>query len=63
MFMEQFTSSQVIERTGITPRQLQWWDERGVVVPARAGRRRVYSTDDLAEALGGLFLRLAVPGR
>ena len=49
MFMEQFTSSQVIERTGITPRQLQWWDERGVVVPARAGRRRVYSTDDLAE--------------
>ena len=47
--MEQFTSSQVIERTGITPRQLQWWDERGVVVPAREGRRRVYSADDLAE--------------
>ena len=47
--MERFTSSQVIERTGITPRQLQWWDERGVVVPAREGRRRIYSADDLAE--------------
>lgn len=34
---------------GITPRQLQWWDERGVVVPAREGHRRLYSMEDLAE--------------
>ena len=35
--------------TGISLRQLQWWDERHIVVPARDGHRRVYSLDDLAE--------------
>ncbi len=44
-----FSSKEVVELTGITPRQLQWWDERGLVVPARTGRRRLYSVDDLAE--------------
>ena len=46
---DRFTSRDVVELTGITPRQLQWWDERGVVVPAREGHRRVYSLEDLAE--------------
>lgn len=46
---KQFTSVEVVELTGITPRQLQWWDERGIVAPARSGRRRVYSPEDLAE--------------
>jgi DNA-binding transcriptional MerR regulator len=31
---------------GITQRQLQWWDERGVVVPQRLGHKRFYSPDD-----------------
>jgi DNA-binding transcriptional MerR regulator len=44
-----FTSSQVVEFTGITLRQLQWWDERGMVVPRRQGHRRLYSLEDLAE--------------
>src|ERR1700691_561212 len=44
-----FTTREVIQFTGITPRQLQWWDERGIVVPARKGRRRLYSMEDLAE--------------
>jgi DNA-binding transcriptional MerR regulator len=44
-----FTSSQVVELTGITLRQLQWWDERGMVVPLRQGHRRLYSLEDLAE--------------
>jgi DNA-binding transcriptional MerR regulator len=44
-----FTSRDVVSLTGITPRQLQWWDERHIVVPARAGRRRLYSMEDLAE--------------
>ena len=44
-----FTSREVIELTGITPRQLQWWDERGIVVPARQGHKRLYSMEDLAE--------------
>jgi DNA-binding transcriptional MerR regulator len=44
-----FTSSQVVRFTGITLRQLQWWDERGMVVPRREGHRRLYSVEDLAE--------------
>lgn len=48
--MEQrFTSREVVGLTGITPRQLQWWDERGIVAPRREGHRRLYSLDDLAE--------------
>ena len=35
--------------TGITPRQLQWWDERKVVVAQREGRKRLYSVEDLTE--------------
>jgi hypothetical protein len=46
---ERFTSNQVISLTGITPRQLQWWDEQGLVVPARDGRNRLYSKSDLVE--------------
>jgi DNA-binding transcriptional MerR regulator len=44
-----FTSRDVVSLTGITPRQLQWWDERRIVVPTREGRRRLYSMEDLAE--------------
>ena len=43
------TSREVIELTGISARQLQWWDERGIVVPAREGHKRIYSIDDVAE--------------
>lgn len=46
---KQFTSAQVVKLTGITPRQLQWWDERGIVVPRREGRRRLYSAEDITE--------------
>ena len=46
---QRFTSRELVQLTGITPRQLQWWDERGIVVPARQGHRRLYSMDDLAE--------------
>jgi len=48
--MEQrFTSTQVVRLTGITPRQLQWWDERGIMRPQREGRRRLYTFDDVTE--------------
>src|ERR1051325_6573736 len=46
---QRFTSAQVVKLTGITARQLQWWDERGIVVPQRDGRRRLYTADDLTE--------------
>jgi DNA-binding transcriptional MerR regulator len=46
---ERFTSRDVIVLTGITARQLQWWDERGVVKPEREGHRRLYSMNHLTE--------------
>ena len=44
-----FTSQEVVVLTGITPRQLQWWDERGVVEPLRQGHRRLYSVKNVTE--------------
>ena len=44
---QEFTSNEVIALTGITARQLQWWDERGIVAPGRQGHRRIYSWDEL----------------
>jgi DNA-binding transcriptional MerR regulator len=44
-----FSSNEVISLTGITARQLQWWDERGIVVPQRRGHKRLYSLPDLTE--------------
>ena len=46
---ESFTSIEVAQLTGITLRQLQWWDEQNIVTPSRHGHRRIYSLDDLAE--------------
>jgi len=44
-----FPSHEVVQMTGITARQLQWWDEQGIVVPARKGHGRMYSEADLTE--------------
>ena len=46
---DRFPSHDVIALTGITARQLQWWDERGVVRPEREGHRRLYSMQILTE--------------
>jgi DNA-binding transcriptional MerR regulator len=46
---QRFTSNQVMTLTGLSARQLQWWDERGLVVPLKQGHRRLYSLDDVAE--------------
>ncbi len=46
---DRFSSQEVIALTGITARQLQWWDERGVVKPERVGHRRLYSMQNLTE--------------
>src|ERR1019366_8263928 len=44
-----FTSKEVAALTGISPRQLQWWDECRIVVPAREGDKRVYGMEEPAE--------------
>src|ERR1700687_5202676 len=46
---DRFPSNDVIALTGITARQLQWWDERVVVQPEREGHRRLYSLQHLTE--------------
>lgn len=46
----QFTTNEVIALTGITGRQLQWWDERGLIRPSRQGHRRIYDWDQLVTA-------------
>ena len=43
----QFTSNDVMALTGISARQLQWWDERGIVAPGRQGHRRISNWDEL----------------
>ena len=49
MLQTRFISAEVAALTGISLRQLQWWDERGIVVPTREGHRRWYSMSDLTE--------------
>jgi DNA-binding transcriptional MerR regulator len=46
---ESFPSHEVIALTGVSARQLQWWDERGVVKPDRVGHRRLYSLQQVME--------------
>jgi DNA-binding transcriptional MerR regulator len=44
---DRFSSQEVIALTGVTARQLQWWDERGVIKPEREGHRRLYSMQNV----------------
>jgi DNA-binding transcriptional MerR regulator len=46
----EFTTNDVMALTGLSSRQLQWWDERGLVRPKRQGHRRVYSWEQLVTA-------------
>lgn len=45
-----FTTNDVIALTGLSGRQLQWWDECGLIRPARDGHRRIYNWDQLVTA-------------
>ena len=51
MLKDCFSTREVLDLTGVTARQLQWWDERRIVVPTRQGRNRVYSATDLTDIL------------
>jgi len=44
-----FTSSDVSSISGVSLRQLQWWDEREVVSPRQDGHRRVYTQQEVLE--------------
>jgi DNA-binding transcriptional MerR regulator len=44
-----YTSSDVAQISGVSLRQLQWWDERKVVSPKQNGHRRVYEPQEVVE--------------
>src|SRR5207245_4332011 len=46
---ERFTSNDVARISGVSLRQLQWWDERKVVSPRQDGHKRVYMPEEVVE--------------
>jgi DNA-binding transcriptional MerR regulator len=46
---EGFTSAEVARISGVSLRQLQWWDERNVVSPRQDGHRRWYLPQEVIE--------------
>ena len=44
-----YTSLEVSRVSRVSLRQLQWWDEQGVVSPNHSGHRRLYSTEEVIE--------------
>lgn len=55
--METFTTAEASQITGATARQLQWWDERGIVIPLLKQHARAYSLDDLLLVSVALWLK------
>src|SRR2546426_108463 len=46
-----FSSREVSVISGVTGRQLQWWDENEIISPLRRDGRRAYDTQQLLEVL------------
>lgn len=46
---EHYTSLDVSRVSGVSLRQLQWWDEQGVVSPSHSGHRRLYQPEEVIE--------------
>jgi DNA-binding transcriptional MerR regulator len=44
-----FNSKEVSSIAQVSPRQLQWWDERRVISPKKAGHRRLYEVEDVID--------------
>jgi len=44
-----FSSADVSRLSGVSLRQLQWWDEQRVVSPRHTGHKRVYLTEEVVE--------------
>lgn len=44
-----FASTEVSRISGVSLRQLQWWDERKVVSPRHQGHRRIYQAEEVVE--------------
>src|SRR6266446_1624533 len=46
---ERYTSNDVARISGVSLRQLQWWDERNVVSPRQDGHKRIYLPEEVVE--------------
>lgn len=57
---DSFSSQEVSKLTGVSLRQLQWWDEQGVVTPIQRGHRRLYQLHEVVEI--GLITELRRKG-
>jgi DNA-binding transcriptional MerR regulator len=44
-----FSSADVSRLSGVSLRQLQWWDEQKVVSPRHEGHKRLYATEEVIE--------------
>ncbi|MBI1789346.1 MAG: MerR family transcriptional regulator [Acidobacteria bacterium] len=44
-----YTSNEVARISGVSLRQLQWWDEKHVVSPRHDGHKRVYAPNEVIE--------------
>lgn len=47
----EFPSTDVCRLAGMTLRQLQWWDERGIVSPQQEGRRRMFLASEVVSMM------------
>lgn len=47
---DSYTSSQVAKLAGVTLRQLQWWDERRIIIARHVGHARQWSSLDVVQA-------------
>ncbi len=52
-----YSTLDVTGLTGASLRQLQWWDEQGVVRPMQKGQRRLYSSFDVLQVAMIMGLR------
>lgn len=48
---DRFGTSDVARMAQVTFRQIQWWDEQGLVTPLLIGHRRTYELEDVTEIL------------
>jgi DNA-binding transcriptional MerR regulator len=44
-----YSSTEVAKLAQVTLRQLQWWDERKVVIPRHEGHKRLYEPEEVIE--------------
>lgn len=51
MMTDMLSSEQVCEVAGVSARQLQWFDEKGVVCPLHIGHRRQYQSHEVLAIL------------